>query len=199
MFIRAYRYTFRLPPFAKGEEPALSAAEGMEHPLVRIGPERSKAWTTRREGSGTLCLDWPREINACATRPSHIMEHMDRTQAIAKAQAFAQTSYTSELERICSETQEKVVAMRRHLAAKGMLTSGQQVSEQARIYKEQIQLLAEVRLRGLLDGYEYCDIEIDDQMKDAIVHDVMSIAHAQVAFAQGAPLAWGGNCHLGCR
>ena len=118
---------------------------------------------------------------------------MEPNQALAKAKEFARTAYNADMETIVRDTQTELGEMRSRLAARDTLISGTQIHEQARIYKKQIQSLAESRLKALLDGYELYDIEVDDNIKATIVDDIMELWNTKVSHAQQTLPTWGGS------
>src|SRR6266852_6169474 len=97
---------------------------------------------------------------------------MDQNQAIEKARQFARTRYTGEIENIVREHEQKIAKMRHQLAARGLLMSGNMISENARIDGEQIKAMTQARLDAILEGYELYGIAIDDQMAINICDEV---------------------------
>ena len=104
---------------------------------------------------------------------AHILDHMDRNQAIEKARQFTLTRYTGEIENIVRDREQKIAQMRSQLAARGILHSGYMISENARIDGEQIKAMIEARLDSILEGHELYGIAIDDHMAINICDEVI--------------------------
>ena len=69
---------------------------------------------------------------------SHILVDVDQIQAIEKARQFARTAYAGQVDEIVRVYQQKIIELRSQLAARGILMSGTQVVETARINAEQL-------------------------------------------------------------
>ena len=113
---------------------------------------------------------------------------MDQSQAIEKARQFARASYAGQVDEIVRVHQQRIVELRAQLAARGILMSGTQVVETARINGEQIKALTIARVDAILEGYELHGIEIDDQMSVNICDEVMQGMNQMIHSSEGAPL-----------
>lgn len=107
---------------------------------------------------------------------------MDQNEAIQKARQFAQTAYAGQVDAISVGGQKKIQEMRAQLAARGILMSGTQVAEAARINGETIKALTVARLESILEGYELFEVPIDDSMavniRDEVIQGMNQIIHA---------------------
>jgi hypothetical protein len=98
---------------------------------------------------------------------------MKPAEAIEKARGFANTAYVAASEDIIRQSQDEMDAMRGKLAARGNFLSGQMIVETARIMGKQIRALAQARLNAILEGYDLCDVSIDDAMATDMCYDIM--------------------------
>jgi hypothetical protein len=99
---------------------------------------------------------------------------MDQSEAIAKAQRFAQTAYAAEMDNITRESQRKLVEVRSNLASRGLAMSGVMVSETARITGEQIKAMVQARLNAMIDGYELHGVAVDEQLAASLYGEILS-------------------------
>src|SRR5437899_1983930 len=116
---------------------------------------------------------------------------MDQNQAIEKARQFARMRYTGETERIVREHEEKRVQMRAQLSKRGLVMSGNMITESARIAGEQITAITHSRIDATLEGYELYGVEIDDQMAINMCDDIVQ-GMKQMAFNCKCP-TFGGS------
>ena len=113
---------------------------------------------------------------------------MDQQQAIEKARQFARTAYAGQVDEIVRVHQQKIVELRSQLAARGILMSGTQVVETARINAEQIEALTVARVDAILEGYELYAVEVDDQMAINICDEVIQGMNQMIHSSSGTPL-----------
>ena len=99
----------------------------------------------------------------------------DRAEAIRKAQQFADTAYAAEVESITRRFQEKLGEFRAQSAARGSLRSGGAVAETAKINAERITALLQARLDFFLEGFELCDVLIDEQVTTHVISAVLGL------------------------
>jgi len=105
---------------------------------------------------------------------------VNQSQAIEKAKEFARTRYYGETENISREQEQKIAEMRSRLGDRGVAMSGTMIAETARIHGEQIRAMIQVRLDGVLEGYELYEIPIDDQMATDICGEVVEEMNRQI-------------------
>jgi hypothetical protein len=113
---------------------------------------------------------------------------MDQQQAIEKARQFARTAYAGQVDEIVRVHQQKIVELRSQLAARGILMSGTQVVEAARINAEQIKALTVARVDAILEGYELYAVEVDDQMAINICDEVIQGMNQMIHSSSATPL-----------
>ncbi|MGA9508661.1 MAG: hypothetical protein WBV55_08460 [Candidatus Sulfotelmatobacter sp.] len=119
---------------------------------------------------------------------------MDQNQAIIKAKQFAQTAYAAAMDTIVRESRDDLAQMHSRLAARGMILSGQTVTETARVTGEQIRALIQARLDSILEGYGIYGVDIDDEMATRLSYDIVGEASQMIdreaktrAFPAGMP------------
>src|ERR1700694_5322816 len=97
---------------------------------------------------------------------------MDQADGVARAQQFAKTAYSAAKDEIIREFDEQRKAMRNRFAARGAITSGNMIHEDARLDGEQIAAIIKAQLNTLLEGYELHGVPIDDDLAKTIAGDL---------------------------
>jgi hypothetical protein len=115
----------------------------------------------------------------------------DQVDAINKARRFADLAYTTAVDAIAKDTQEKLIEARYRLNAQGQLQSGVMSQASARIYGASVKALVQSRLDGLLEGFELHHVTLIDVLVNSTVEELMSLKDAKVHDASKAAAASG--------
>jgi hypothetical protein len=98
---------------------------------------------------------------------------VDNSEEIKIAKQFANTAYTTALEAITKEINEKLIALRTRAAANGTLHSGSTISGAAKLHGERISRLLDARLEGILEGYELYGVPLDEERASRLLEIIM--------------------------
>ncbi len=105
---------------------------------------------------------------------------MNQSEAIRKAEQFAQNAYAAAAEDIVRERRDDILKLNSKLARFGVVHSSVTVVETARIIGEQIRALIQARLNSILEGYEIYGVSVDDEMATCLSLDLVGEASQMI-------------------
>lgn len=98
------------------------------------------------------------------------------SEAVAKAQRFADIAYSAARDDIQREFRKKLADARALLASRGLARSSAMNAETTNLHAEWLKAQLEARVNALLEGYGLHGIELNETIAGRVIQDVESLA-----------------------